>query len=42
VYAFFIDVSGHVEDPAMQAVLGELGEFADAVRILGSYPVAVL
>jgi chorismate mutase / prephenate dehydratase len=42
VYAFFIDVSGHVEDPAMKAVLGELGEFADAVRILGSYPVAVL
>ena len=42
VYAFFIDVSGHVEDPAMKAVLNELGEFADAVRILGSYPVAVL
>lgn len=42
VYAFFIDVSGHVEDPAMKAVLSELGEFADAVRILGSYPVAVL
>jgi chorismate mutase/prephenate dehydratase len=42
VYAFFIDVSGHVEDEAMKQVLGELGEFADAVRILGSYPVAVL
>ena len=27
---------------SQQAVLGELGEFADAVRILGSYPVAVL
>lgn len=41
-YAFFIDIAGHVEDPAVRAALGALGEFASQVRILGSYPVAVL
>jgi chorismate mutase / prephenate dehydratase len=42
VYAFFIDISGHVEDPPVRAALGALGEFAAQVRVLGSYPVAVL
>ena len=41
-YAFFIDVSGHVEDPPMRHALSELGEYAADVKILGSYPVALL
>jgi chorismate mutase/prephenate dehydratase len=41
-YAFFIDIAGHVEDDAVRSALGALGEFASQVRILGSYPVAVL
>ena len=41
-YAFFIDVAGHVDDPAMKRALSELGEFAADVRVLGSYPVALL
>ena len=41
-YAFFIDVVGHVEDPAMKRALSELGEYAADVRVLGSYPVALL
>lgn len=41
-YAFFIDIAGHVEDAPVRAALSALGEFASQVRILGSYPVAVL
>ena len=41
-YAFFIDIAGHVDDEPVRAALSELGEFASQVRILGSYPVAVL
>jgi chorismate mutase/prephenate dehydratase len=42
VYAFFIDVSGHVEDAAMKVALSEMSEHTAQIRILGSYPVAVL
>lgn len=41
-YVFFIDVEGHVDDERLRAVLNELGPFADNVKILGSYPQAVL
>lgn len=41
-YAFFIDVSGHVEDPPVAAALGKLSRFATQIKVLGSYPVAVL
>lgn len=41
-YAFFIDVEGHAQDEAMQRALDELAEFAQEVRLLGSYPVAIL
>ena len=41
-YAFFIDVSGHVQDPDVAAALSELGEYAADVKVLGSYPVALL
>jgi chorismate mutase/prephenate dehydratase len=40
-YAFFIDIAGHVHDAPLKAALGELGEFASQVRVLGSYPVAI-
>jgi chorismate mutase/prephenate dehydratase len=41
-YAFFIDVSGHVADDAVARALSELGDYAADVKVLGSYPVALL
>src|SRR5581483_8607052 len=41
-YAFFIDVGGHVDEAPLSDALAELGDFAAQVRVLGSYPVAVL
>ena len=41
-YAFFIDLAGHVEDEAMKRALKELERHAAQIKILGSYPVAVL
>jgi chorismate mutase/prephenate dehydratase len=40
--AFFIDIEGHVDDAALKQVIADLGPFAAQVKILGSYPVAVL
>ncbi|KRG39783.1 prephenate dehydratase [Stenotrophomonas pictorum JCM 9942] len=40
-YGFFIDLAGHVEDPAMQAALAELQTHSAQIKVLGSYPVAV-
>jgi chorismate mutase / prephenate dehydratase len=37
-YYFFIDVTGHYEDKAMKAALGELTKFCPVVKWLGSYP----
>jgi chorismate mutase/prephenate dehydratase len=39
-YIFFLDVTGHYEDPAMQAALKELSRKCPLVKWLGSYPVA--
>ena len=41
-YVFFMDVDGHVQDPALAAVLRQLEGEASLVKILGSYPKAVL
>ncbi|KGM57681.1 prephenate dehydratase [Lysobacter arseniciresistens ZS79] len=41
-YAFFIDVGGHANEDAMRRALDELAEFAQEVRVLGSYPVAIV
>jgi chorismate mutase / prephenate dehydratase len=41
-YVFFIDVEGHIEDPKLQAALKDLGPLAKQIKILGSYPQAVL
>jgi chorismate mutase/prephenate dehydratase len=40
--AFFIDIEGHVDDPRLKAALGDLGPLAARVRVLGSYPAAIL
>lgn len=41
-YVFFIDMDGHMEDPAVAEVLGELREKASLLKVLGSYPKGVL
>jgi len=40
-YAFFIDVSGHIDGDALQAAVHDIGESAATIRVLGSYPVAL-
>jgi len=37
-YLFFIDVTGHYDDPAMKEAIGELRKFCPLVKWLGSYP----
>lgn len=37
-YYFFLDVTGHHEDPNMRAALSELKRFCPMVKWLGSYP----
>ncbi len=41
-YVFFLDLQGHVSEPSIQHALSELRDSADLVRVLGSYPKAVL
>lgn len=41
-YLFFIDIEGHQNDAAVQQALQLLGERASFVKIIGSYPTAVL
>ncbi|PVZ72567.1 prephenate dehydratase [Pelagibaculum spongiae] len=41
-YVFFLDVLAHNDDPAMQAVLEEFATKPMLVKVLGSYPIAVL
>jgi chorismate mutase / prephenate dehydratase len=38
-YLFFIDVTGHYDDPAMKEAIAELKKFCPLVKWLGSYPV---
>jgi chorismate mutase/prephenate dehydratase len=40
-YAFFIDIAGHAQEEAMRRALDEVEEFAQEVKVLGSYPVAI-
>jgi chorismate mutase/prephenate dehydratase len=37
-YYFFLDVTGHYEDPATKAAVAELKKFCPMVKWLGSYP----
>ena len=41
-YAFFIDVAGHCDESPLKDALAEVAEKGDEVRVLGSYPVAIL
>lgn len=41
-YVFFIDMLGHIEDTALQAALDEIRPNVKDLRVLGSYPKAVL
>ena len=41
-YVFFVDVEGHAQDPKVVAALKKLESSASVVKLLGSYPVAVL
>jgi chorismate mutase / prephenate dehydratase len=39
-YYFYVDVTGHYDDPAMKEAITELRKFCPMVKWLGSYPVA--
>ncbi|MDR0352132.1 MAG: prephenate dehydratase [Opitutaceae bacterium] len=39
-YYFYLDVTGHYDDPPMRAALAELRTFCPLVKWLGSYPAA--
>ncbi|CAM3704786.1 prephenate dehydratase [Parendozoicomonas haliclonae] len=41
-YVFFIDFSGHKDDPKVQYVLREVESLAAELKVLGSYPKGVL
>lgn len=41
-YVFFIDVEGHRTDASLATALHELGERAGYLKLLGSYPLAVI
>jgi chorismate mutase/prephenate dehydratase len=41
-YVFFIDIEGHVEDAKVKQALSDLDPLDGTVRVLGSYPVALL
>ncbi len=41
-YYFFMDVNGHIQDENVTKALQELEEEAELVRVLGSYPKAIL
>jgi chorismate mutase/prephenate dehydratase len=41
-YVFFIDIEGHVGDPAVAQALAALQKRASLFKVLGSYPRAVL
>jgi len=41
-YVFFVDVEGHIEDEQVRMSVRDLEEHASMVKLLGSYPRAVL
>ena len=41
-YLFFVDIEGHRDDPQVAEALGEVGRIAGYIKVLGSYPVAVI
>jgi chorismate mutase / prephenate dehydratase len=41
-YLFFVDIEGHREDPQVAEALEEVGRIAGYIKVLGSYPAAVI
>ena len=41
-YLFFVDIEGHRDDPQVAAALEDVGRIAGYIKVLGSYPMAVL
>ena len=41
-YVFFVDIEGHIREPQVVVALKKLESMASMVKLLGSYPVAVL
>jgi len=41
-YVFFVDIEGHQQQPSVQAALKELAERATLLKVLGSYPAAII
>jgi len=41
-YVFFIDVAGHADEQPLKSVLAEIKKHSSLLRVLGSYPAAVL
>ena len=41
-YVFFVDISGHAQEPRVRAALVEVEKEASFMKLLGSYPKAVL
>lgn len=41
-YVFFIDVEGHADEQPLKSVLAEIKKHTSLLRVLGSYPTAVL
>jgi chorismate mutase/prephenate dehydratase len=41
-YVFFVDVEGHHEDASVAGALAELQQRASFLKVLGSYPLAVI
>jgi chorismate mutase / prephenate dehydratase len=41
-YVFYVDIEGHADDAEVKAALDEIDERASFMKILGSYPAAVI
>ncbi len=41
-YMFFVDIEGHYQDKKVLAAIGEINNKASFLKLLGSYPVALL
>jgi len=41
-YVFFVDIEGHQSDKKVAAALKDLNERASSLKVLGSYPVAII
>ena len=41
-YVFFVDIEGHQQDAKVAKALAEISERASLLKVLGSYPSAVI